>query len=300
MLALLLSAVVWASAFVGTRLALRSFAPQHVALLRYLTASLVFAGIAAARRVPLPARRDLLGIGALGITGITVYNLVIAHAQVHVPAGTASMLIASAPLWMAVLGATFLGERLNAWAVLGIVASCAGVAIIALGKGRGLGLDAHALLLLGAAVAQATYFIGQKRLVARYGALPFTAYAVWAGTLALFPFGGGMIDAVRRAPWTGALAVLYLGVVPGALGYATWAYGIARTPALTAASFLYLVPAFALGIAWVVLGEVPSALSLLGGALVVGGVVVVQRLRGAPPLTLARRLASLPPWRATK
>jgi drug/metabolite transporter (DMT)-like permease len=73
--------------------------------------------------------------------------------------------------------------------------------------------------------------------------------------------------------------VIYLGIFPGALGYVCWAYVLSRLPAARAGVFLYLVPAFALLIAWLWLGEQPAAQALLGGALVVAGVVVVNRTR---------------------
>lgn len=67
-----------------------------------------------------------------------------------------------------------------------------------------------------------------------------------------------------------------LGIFPAALGYASWAYTLARIPAARAASFLYLVPAVTLGIAWTWLGEWPSWLALLGGAIAISGVVIVN------------------------
>jgi drug/metabolite transporter (DMT)-like permease len=72
------------------------------------------------------------------------------------------------------------------------------------------------------------------------------------------------------------LAVLYLGVFPGAIGYVTWAYALAHLSASRAASFLYLQPLLALGIAWVWLGELPAVTALLGGVLVLAGVMVVN------------------------
>ena len=68
----------------------------------------------------------------------------------------------------------------------------------------------------------------------------------------------------------------YLGVFPAAVGYVTWAYTLARVPAARAASFLYLVPAVTLGIAWIWLGEWLTWLALLGGVIAISGVVIVN------------------------
>lgn len=72
------------------------------------------------------------------------------------------------------------------------------------------------------------------------------------------------------------LATIYLGIFPGALGYVSWAYVLSRLPASTAASFLYLVPVVAIGIAWIWLGELPTFLVVVGGAFVLAGVILVN------------------------
>jgi drug/metabolite transporter (DMT)-like permease len=75
------------------------------------------------------------------------------------------------------------------------------------------------------------------------------------------------------------IAVVYLGVFPSAIAYATWAYVLAQIPASRAATLLYLVPVLAIGAAWVWLSEVPTVMSLIGGAIVLSGVVLVNTRR---------------------
>jgi drug/metabolite transporter (DMT)-like permease len=85
-----------------------------------------------------------------------------------------------------------------------------------------------------------------------------------------------LIAELGRAPEIATGAIIYMGFVPGALGYLAWSYVLSRLPSSIAGSFLYLVPPVAALIAWLVLGEVPSAISMTGGALVIGGVVIVN------------------------
>ena len=274
--ALGLTVVCWASAFPGIRAGLQGYSPEHVALLRYLVAAAVLAVYALAVRMPLPQRRDVPGIALVGCIGIAVYNVALNVGEVYVAAGTASFLVAAAPIFVALLAGVLLKERVRRWGWVGIAVSFAGVTVIAVSSGAGLRFEPAALIVLGAALAQSLFFVGQKPYLARYSALQFTTYAIWAGALCLLVFAPGLDRAIAAAPLTATLAVVYMGIFPGALGFVTWAYALARTPASTAASFLYLVPVLALGLAWVWLGELPPALALLGGVLVLAGVVIVN------------------------
>ena len=137
-------------------------------------------------------------------------------------------------------------------------------------------LSTGVLYVLVAALAQSLYFVLQKSYLTRYTALQCSSYAVWSGTLVLLFFSRGLVGELKTASLSATLAVGYLGIFPAALGYVTWAYTLARIPAARAASFLYLVPAVTLGIAWLWLGEWPSWLALLGGAIAISGVVIVN------------------------
>ncbi len=273
----LVTVVSWGSAFAGIRAALGAYTPAHLALLRYTVASLVLAVYAVCVRMRLPRGRDLPGLVLLGLAGISFYNLALGYGEMTIPAGTASLLIATTPVWMALFAALLFRERLSAPGWLGMGLSFVGAAVIGVGTGGGLGVDPQALIVLAAALASAAYSLGQKPFLARYSALECTAYAIWAGTALLVPFAPGLVGEIRAAPLTATLGVVYLGVVPAALGYVLWAWMLARVPAATAGSYLYLVPPAAALIAWAWLGEVPGPLSLLGGVLVIGGVVLVNR-----------------------
>jgi drug/metabolite transporter (DMT)-like permease len=269
--------VCWASAFVAIRVAVRSFPPDEVAWLRFFSAGVALCAIAVATRMPLPRARDLPRLAILGLVGHALYNLALAKGQAHVPAATASFVIASAPIWMLLFAAALGQERPTAAGVAGMVVSLGGVALIAVGRGGRLVLDPPALVVLAAAVMQAAYSIGQRPLLSRYSGLQISTFTVVAALVWLAPFGPSALVHLAQRPWQHGAAALFLGIVPTAVGYSTWAVAMRHLAPSAAGSFLYLVPAVVLVLAWTILGELPSPLSVAGGVLVVAGVVVVQR-----------------------
>lgn len=275
--AIAVTLVLWSSAFAGIQAALEAFTPGHLALFRFLSAS-AFMGITAViRRMRLPALRDLPLILLLGLFGIAVYHTALNYAQLRVSAGAAGILIATSPVFTALLAAAFLQERLATWGWLGIVISLGGATLVALGEGGGFNLEPYALLVLISAVSSAVYFVMMKPLLERYTGLELSTYSIWAGTAMLLFFLPGFPHAVASAPSEAVLAVVYLGVLPGGVAYITWAVALSRTPASVLASFQYLVPVLAVLIAWIWRRESPTIMALAGGAVSLLGVILVNR-----------------------
>ena len=277
--ALLTTLILWGTAFPAIRAGMKYFSPGHIALIRFLSATavlLIYAGVIRLRR---PARRDLPWLAALGILGVSLYHTVLNYGLVTVKAGPGSMIVNSAPMFTAILAAVILKEPLTARTVVGLVVSMAGVVLIGLGEGGGFRFNAGVLLLLTAALGWALNIICQKPVLERYSPREITCYAVFIGTIPLLVFLPGLGEAAARTPLVVILGLIYLGVLPIAVAYATWGYVLSRMPAARAASYLYLIPIIATLTAWVWLGEAPGALSLFGGGLVLAGVAVVNALR---------------------
>ncbi len=274
----------WASAFPAIRLALRELAPIPLASARFAVAALLVLGWLAWRRPALPSLADALRFAACGLIGIAAYNILLNTGEQSVAAGAASFIVNTAPIITALLALLVLGERFGARGWAGTLVSFAGISLIASGQPGGLSFGAGASLVAGAALCMAVYVVVQKPLIARHGALACTAYTLLAGALLLSPWLPRAAGGLSGASGITVAAVVALGVLPAAIGYATWTIALGHFGAARAANFLYLVPPVATLMAIPLLGEVPGAQTLLGGAVAIAGVVVVNtrgRVRAA-------------------
>jgi drug/metabolite transporter (DMT)-like permease len=276
LLALATCVILWASAYPGIRVGLGGYSPAHLAVLRFLVASVTLASFAAVMRMRLPDVIDLPGLVLAGTLGIVIYHLLLNAGELTVSAGAASFLANTIPVFTAVLAWLFLKERLPALGWAGIAVSLCGVALIAAGDVGGFQIDRGVLLILGSSASGAGYFILQKHFMKKYTAFEFTAYAIWAGTLVLLLFSRGLGEAIRLAPIDATAAAVYLGIFPAAIGYVAWGRVLAAWSASKAATALFLVPGVSLVISWAWLGEVPTLLSLVGGFLALAGVGLVR------------------------
>ena len=275
--------LLWASAFPAITVAVRGLGPAGLAVARLAVASAALALAAPLMGVRRPKRGDLPLIALCGLAGMSGYQLLLNAGERVVPAGTASLLVATAPVYASLLAVAFLGEHATRrhrasqhWA--GSAVALAGTALIAVS--HGLGFGASALIVLAAAVLQAIFHTAQKPLLARYTGFEVTAYAMWAGTVFILPWTGSLL----RALWgpgahAGGAAIgsaVFLGLAPSAAGFVLWAYAMARMDVGRITVSLYLVPAAAIGISLVWLGQIPGPAELIGGAIALAGVLLAS------------------------
>ena len=268
--------LLWASAFAGIKAGLSAYSPGQLALLRFLVGSASMTILARLKGFGLPERKDFPRILAVGFLGFTVYHVFLNYGEQTVSAGAASLIVSFTPVMTALLASFFLRERLRFLGWAGIAVSVSGVALISFGEGGAVALDPGSLLILFASLGSSLYNVFQKPLLKRYDPIAFTTYAMAAGTLFMLVFLPGLPGAIARAPLEATLSVAYLGVFPGAIAYSTWTYALSRMPASRLATTLYIAPVLAIAIAWLWIGEIPTTLSLMGGAITLAGVVLTN------------------------
>lgn len=277
-LAAVITVVLWASAFIGIRAAAPYFDPGALSLLRMIVGSAALTLIALVSGIRWPSRGQWALVAVWGIGWFCVYNLALNSAERTLDAGTAAMVVNLAPLMVVVFSGIFLREGFPKPLIIGAPIAFVGVVLIGMTSHTESGLDVTGLLLaLLAAVMYAGCTLVQKRLlVGGADATTLTWLGALVGTAALLPWSGSLIAQVQAAPIEATLWVIYLGIFATAVAFTTWAYVLQRSTAGSTAATTYVVPALAILLSWMLLGEVPTPLMLVGGALCLLGVLVTR------------------------
>jgi drug/metabolite transporter (DMT)-like permease len=277
--AVVATVLAWASAFVAIRAVGADLSPGPLALGRLLvgTAVLALLLVAAGRPWVAPTRREWGLLAVCGIGWFGVYNVALNAAEQHLDAGTTAMLVNAGPILIAVLAGLWLGEGFPRWLVAGLAVAFAGVLLIGLAT-RGAEADVLGVVLcLVAAVTYAAGVVAQKPVLRRLPPLQVTATACAVGALCCLPWAGSLVAELGAASPGSVAGLVYLGAVPTALAFSTWAYALARTDAGRLGVTTYLVPPLVVLMGWLLLDEVPPPLAVAGGAVCLVGVALSRR-----------------------
>ncbi|HSI41259.1 MAG TPA: DMT family transporter [Xanthobacteraceae bacterium] len=275
------AALVWSGNFLTGRLMVDTLPPATLSAARWGLAFLLllpftFREIRAQRQEI--ARRWPLWLGT-GVLNIAVFTVLIYAGLAHTSLVNGSLIGASAPIVVGLLGWLVLRERTSRRQRLSLAVSSAGVAFIVLrgdlGSLTGLALNPGDLVLFLGICAFALYAVLLKRFPTALSAAAALTVSIPFGLAALAPFavwemaaGPGIGDA-----GSAALAVLYVASLP-TLGFVLWARGVAILGPTRSGQFLQLMPVFGAGLAVALLGESLHAYHAAGLALVLGGLLL--------------------------
>lgn len=273
-LLILTAAVLWGLLGIfGKNAQQAGVAPLEVAFWRAVLGGLLFGLHALVVRAPLPRGRDLLVTLGFGVLGVSVFY---GSYQLAVRAGGASLasvLLYTAPAFVALMGWAFLRERLGGRELLAVAGTLSGIALISLGGGQGVVVNGPALgygLLAG--FTYSLYYLYGKGFFHRFVPAALYVVAMPAGALCLLPF-------VQFAPKTPAawLSLGCIAVFSTYLAYLVYSIGLNFLPATRASVIASLEPVVAAGLAALLFGERLSPLALLGAALVIGAALLLSR-----------------------
>ena len=276
----LVTVTLWGSAFVGIRAAGAALSPGGLALGRLLVSSAALTAVAVLRRDRLARPRDMLMIATYGVLWLGIYSVALNAAERRIDAGTAAMLVASGPILIAILAGFLLGERFPPNLFIGCAVAFSGSILIGVATARTGTLAALGIVLcVFAVIAYSLAVVVQKPVLARVSPFQVTWLGCAAATIACLPFTPALISETAKASPVVIGWMIYLGLVPTALGFITWTFALQRTSAGRTGSLLYLVPLVAIILGWTVLGEIPPGLALVGGAISLLGVYLARRRR---------------------
>ena len=277
--AVTITVLAWASAFVAIRAVGASYEPGPMTLGRLLVGSLALgAGLLVTRRWVWPNRREWALVVLCGLAWFTVYNLALNAAEQRVDAGTTAMLVNVGPILIALFAGLWLGEGFPRWLVIGALVAFGGAVLVGAATSNTEESDLLGVVLcLVAAVTYAIGVLAQKPVLRRLPGLQVTWLACTIGAVACLPFTPGLLTELAAAPGAATAGLVYLGVVPTALAFSTWAYALARMDAGRLGVSTYLVPPITILMSAALLGEVPPLLALVGGAICLLGVALSRR-----------------------
>ncbi|MBA4494182.1 DMT family transporter [Paenactinomyces guangxiensis] len=290
---LITTMVFWGSAFVSSKVAIDSVPPSVAALIRFGLAALFMLLFLRTRRKEIRTvpRESWFGLAILGLLGVAVYNLLFFWGLAFSRASDGTMIIPTlSPAVTVLLAALFLKEKLGRKQVgglcLALIGSLVFFSAIGLGEVVNIRRMTGDLLFLAAAVCWSVYTLLGRKLLHKVDPMPATAYAMLFGSIALGFFA---ISDLSKVQWSGLSAgfwanQFYLALFPTVI--ANWFYyiGVKGIGAPRAAVFMYFVPVSGLVLAGLILNDVPTPVQLIGSALMLLGVWLVNH-RAAPSPT---------------
>jgi drug/metabolite transporter (DMT)-like permease len=288
--ALIIVWVFWGSTYIAIRVGVESIPPLLMAGIRYVVAGLLLfpfawrAGPPDQRVKDRPRAVHWLAAAVVGCLLLACGNGGVSVGERTVPAGLASLLVATVPLWLAVLDFAVNKIRIRAPVLAGLVCGLVGVGVLARptgGSGRGI------VIILAASLAWALGTILSRKLPMPSRSLLATAMEMLTGGVLLIAasaVSGELTGfSVSQVSARSALAVLWL-IGPGSiLALSAYVIAVRELPTPIVGTYAYVNPVIAVALAATLLNERITASMLIGGALIIVGVAVVVFFRSGRP-----------------
>jgi drug/metabolite transporter (DMT)-like permease len=282
---LLLMALIWGVNFIVVKIGTQLMLPLAFNGARVGIAAVSLVLIALVMRERWPSRRDAIALLLLGVIGNGLYQLFFIEGVARTRAGTAALVLAAAPAFMAIIGRILGVEAVTRRRVLGIAASLLGMALVVLGsdsadsgKGGDVATLAGNMLVLAACLCWAGYTVLLKPYTERISGISLSALTMVGGAV---PLVAVSLPEMARTSWTtlpisGWGALLYSGLLALVLAYFFWYRGVRVLGPTRTAMYSNLQPVVALIVAWIALGEQPTLVQVLGAAAIMCGLLLTR------------------------
>ena len=278
--------IVWGTTYLAIRIAVETIPPFLLTGFRYTVAGLILLAVARLRGQTLPReRRTYVELAIVGTLMVGVGNLAVVWSEQWVPSGMASLLVATAPFWSAVLEAFRReGERLDLQRGLGMLVGFGGVVMLIAPHASGSALDGH--FVAGAVVIQLGsigWQYGTMRAKYRLGSIsPLVSSSLqmlFGGTIVILAgsIGGEWPELHFTARSLAALA--YLTLFGSIVAFSAYVYALSKMRTTSMSLYAYVNPAVAVLLGWLVLHEELTGLSVIAMIVILAGVAIVQTAR---------------------
>lgn len=285
-LEVLFTVIVWGGTFIATKIALREVSPATIVWIRFGMGTVILGIVVFARKqFAIPEKSEWLYFAMLGFLGVTFHQILQATGLQTAKATTTAWIVATTPVFIAILGWLALKERLNGMQVIGMLLAMFGVLLI-VSKGNLSALFTGEegtfgdFLILISSVNWAVYTILSRRELARHPAARMMFFVMLLGwlfvNLWIFGFGPGVSE-LPNLTSSGWSAILVLGIFGSGLAYIAFYDALQEIPASQIGVFFNVEPLVTTVLASFMINEAITAITLIGGAIVILGIWLVNR-----------------------
>ena len=268
---------LWASAYPLTKIAQTHFTPIPISFIRSFIAGFFMLAIGRMHGMQLPQKKHIPLFLASGALGYVIYTVAMNIGLMTLPSATCSLLVATSPIMTAIIASKVYNEKINLVSWIAIFIAFAGVAILLLWDSGGqFTIDAAMLWMLLSAASWAGYNIMTRKLVALgYTSAQITCFSMIAAAFWLCFWSADGFRETYTAEWIHILALLYLAIISNALGCILWGKAMAYAEKTSeVANFMFLSPLLSALMSFILLREVPGMGTFIGGAVIIGGLLL--------------------------
>jgi drug/metabolite transporter (DMT)-like permease len=285
----LFAVLVWGASFVAIKIVLKYVPPITLVWMRFAVGVVILgAAVGLRHQFSLPKPKDWLYFALLGFVGITFHQWLQSTGLVTSQATTTGWIVASMPIFIAILGWLVLKEKLNWLQTLGIILAAFGVLLVVTHGNLGslvsgkFGTPGDILILISAP-NWAVFTILSRRGLKTYPAALMMFYVMafgWMFSSVLFVAGRGW-ESIHNIATDGWIALGFLGILCSGVAYIFWYDALKVLPVAQVGTYLYIEPVVTVIVSFLLLNEKITLAGILGGVVILLGVWLVNQSKSA-------------------